>query len=72
MHRDLKPANILIDDNCSIKICDYGLSRGIIKQKKPKYTVKYSQPDMIKLSKITNDLLNKKNNQIAIKIQEKL
>jgi mitogen-activated protein kinase 1/3 len=27
MHRDIKPANILIDSNCQIKICDFGLSR---------------------------------------------
>jgi mitogen-activated protein kinase 1/3 len=27
MHRDIKPANILIDDNCQIKICDFGFSR---------------------------------------------
>lgn len=27
MHRDLKPANILVAQDCSIKFCDFGLSR---------------------------------------------
>ena len=26
MHRDIKPANILVDDNCGVKFCDFGLS----------------------------------------------
>ena len=29
MHRDIKPMNILIDSNCLVKICDFGLSRTI-------------------------------------------
>ena len=27
IHRDLKPANFLINSNCNIKLCDFGLSR---------------------------------------------
>lgn len=28
-HRDLKPANCLVNQNCSVKICDFGLARAI-------------------------------------------
>ena len=27
VHRDLKPANILINSDCEIKLCDFGMAR---------------------------------------------
>jgi len=29
IHRDLKPANVLVFDDLSIKLCDFGLSRSL-------------------------------------------
>merc|ERR1711948_210410 len=28
-HRDLKPANCLVNQDCSLKICDFGLARNL-------------------------------------------
>jgi len=29
LHRDLKPANVLINEDCTVKLCDYGLARSL-------------------------------------------
>ena len=34
LHRDLKPRNILVNSNCDLKICDFGLARPYIPELK--------------------------------------
>lgn len=38
LHRDLKPPNLLVNSNCDLAICDFGLSRGISSETEGKLT----------------------------------
>lgn len=29
IHRDLKPANVLVNEDCSVQVCDFGLARSL-------------------------------------------
>ena len=29
VHRDIKPANLLLDDQCRVMVCDFGLARSL-------------------------------------------
>lgn len=31
LHRDLKPSNVLVDGQCRLKVCDFGLARAVIR-----------------------------------------
>lgn len=35
VHRDLKPGNLLVNADCELKICDFGLARGIADSSSP-------------------------------------
>jgi len=58
MHRDLKPANILIDDECLIKLCDFGMSRTCVEE---------SETESLTPSrKVTSDVISTSSNDNQI------
>ncbi|KAJ1604463.1 putative mitogen-activated protein kinase 2 [Cryptosporidium canis] len=53
-HRDLKPANCLVNQDCGVKICDFGLARTV---KKPIDALNYNSSV---ISGSSNSVLNRK------------
>ncbi len=49
VHRDLKPENILIDSAGHLKLTDFGLSKGLVKERQLKWITNYYKENMQKL-----------------------
>lgn len=47
LHRDIKPANVLVNEDCSVRICDFGLARSIVGVEGPSISLmnKHFYPD---------------------------
>jgi len=47
IHRDLKPGNILVNSDCQVKICDFGLARGITSGSRGNVVVEDAEEDIL-------------------------
>ena len=47
IHRDIKPANILVNEDCTVKLCDFGLARSYLGVEYDKKFIKEEEHESI-------------------------
>uniref|UniRef100_A0A6U1B509 Mitogen-activated protein kinase n=1 Tax=Rhizochromulina marina TaxID=1034831 RepID=A0A6U1B509_9STRA len=57
LHRDLKPSNLLVNANCDLAICDFGLARGVDQQTQELLT-EYVQTRWYRAPELLCDMAN--------------
>lgn len=62
IHRDLKPANILVNEDCSVKLCDYGLARSLA-------GVQESSEMILKKSELADQNLNSESSNATMNVE---
>lgn len=53
LHRDLKPANILINEDCTVKVCDFGLARSTTGVETAQWIIEGKKKEKEKTNEIT-------------------
>lgn len=71
VHRDIKPSNILVDSECQIMLCDYGLSRTLPESIQGKHNGQSHKVRQSILRKLASDAPEDlKRDQINKKVQK--